>query len=84
LKRLEMELEKLICRFVVDGKGKKIGESIALDGDILIIKRGKEFIGVPLKHIDDEGEYLKVKGLVSMDKARKLGRRWEERYEKKR
>ena len=74
----------LLCKFVIDGSGKKIGESVSFMDDILIIKRDKDFIGVPVKHIEDLGECLRVRGLLSMDKARELGRMWEEKYEKKR
>ena len=34
----ETKKNDLLCRFVVDGAGKQLGESIALDGDIIIIK----------------------------------------------
>lgn len=77
------DIEDLICKFVVDGSGNKVGESVAIDKDILIIKRGEDFIGVPLKHVEDLGNYIKVKGLVSMDKAKELGERWVKRYAKK-
>lgn len=80
----EKDFDDLLCRFVVDGSGKKIGESVAIDDDILIIKREKGFIGIPIKHVEDLGNYLKVKGLISVDKAEELGKRWEEKYAKKR
>lgn len=75
--------DNLLCKFVTDGSGNKIGESVAIDKDILIIKMGKEFIGVPLKHVEDLGNYLKVRGLLSIDKAREMGKRWEEKYAKR-
>ncbi len=74
----------LLCRFVIDGSGKKIGETVSFMDDILIIKRDRDFIGVPLKHIEDLGDCLRVRGLLSMDKARELGKMWEERYAKRR
>ncbi|HDO19648.1 MAG TPA: hypothetical protein ENG74_02870 [Thermoplasmatales archaeon] len=74
----------LLSRFVVDGGNKKLGESVALDGDILIIKMERDFIGVPLKHVEDMGEFLKVRGLVDLDKAKLLGKKWEMRYVKSR
>ena len=68
--------KNLTCRFVLDGTGKKIGESVAVDGDILIIKSGKKYLGVPLKHIEEEEKTLLVKGLVEQDKAEILGEKW--------
>lgn len=68
--------EKLLCRFVLDGAGKKVGESIAIDEDILIIKSDDKYLGVPLKHIEEEGKTLLVKGLVDRDKAEEMGEKW--------
>jgi len=66
----------LLCRFVLDGAGRKIGESIAIDDDILIIKSGTKYLGVPMKHIEEEKKTLLVKGLVEQDKAEMMGEKW--------
>lgn len=68
--------DNLLCRFIIDGSGRKIGESVAVDDDIMIIKTGKKFLGVPLKHIEEKGKTLLVKGLVDFDKAYELGEEW--------
>ena len=67
---------ELLCRFVLDGAGRNIGESVAVDNDILIIKSGSKYLGVPLKHIEEEGKTILVKGLVDQDKAELMGERW--------
>jgi hypothetical protein len=67
----------LLCRFVLDGVGKKVGESVAVDEDILIIKTGKKYLGVPLKHIEEEGKTLLVKGLVDKRYATMMGEKWQ-------
>jgi len=69
--------DQLLCRFVVDGAGKRIGESIGIDGDILIIKSNARFLGVPLKHIEEQETVLLVKGLVDLKKACELGEHWQ-------
>ena len=66
----------LLCRFVLDGTGKKIGESVAVDGDIIIIKANSKYLGVPLKHIEEEEKTLLVKGLIDHDKAEEMGEEW--------
>jgi len=71
--------KSLLCRFVTDSTGKKIGESISIDDDIVIIKSRKKFLGVPLKHIEDNKKNLLVKGLVDFDKAYEMGEKWRER-----
>ena len=68
--------KNLICKFVFDGADKKIGESIAIKEDILIIKSGKKYLGVPIKHIDINEKTLLVKGLIEQDKAEKMGEDW--------
>ena len=79
----EEDLDKnyLLCRFVLDGSGEKVGESIAIDDDLMIIKSGKNYIGVPLKHIEErvEGKTLLVKGLLDKDKAKEMGEIWREK-----
>jgi len=74
----EQEIFKnsLLCRFVLDGAGKKVGESVAIDEDVLIIKSKNEYLGVPLMHIEQNEKTLLVKGLVEKDKAEMLGEKW--------
>lgn len=72
----DQEHDNLLCRFVTDGAGRKIGESVSLDEDILIIKSGDKFLGVPFKHIEEEGKTILVKGLVDFDKAYEMGEKW--------
>lgn len=67
---------KLLCRFVLDGIGKKVGESVAIDDDILIIKSGNKYLGVPLKHIEEDEKTLLVKGLIDQKKAEEMGEKW--------
>ena len=72
----ESEENSLLCRFVLDGVGEKVGESIAIDGDIIIIKARDKYLGVPLKHVEEDGKMLMVKGLVDQDKAEEMGEHW--------
>lgn len=67
---------KLLCRFVLDGIGRTVGESVAVDDDVLIIKKGTKYIGVPLKHIEEDGKTLMVKGLINHVNAEKMGEKW--------
>ncbi len=71
--------KSLLCRFVTDGKGKKIGESISIDKDIMIIKSGKKFLGIPLKHIEDLEKTLLVKGLINFKKSYEMGEKWRQK-----
>ena len=76
LEEEEAYKSSLLCRFVIDGAGRKVGESVAIDEDILIIKSGNKYLGIPLKHIEEEEKTLLVKGLVERDKAELLGEKW--------
>lgn len=68
--------DSLICKFVFDGLGKLIGESISIENDLMIIKTNDSFLGVPLKHVESDGKKVIVKGLVDTKKAKILGERW--------
>ena len=68
----------LLCRFVLDGLGVNLGESIALNEDIIIIKNGKKYLGIPLKHVEEDEDKLIVKGLVDKKKALEMGEKWRE------
>ena len=72
----EVYKNQLLCRFVLDGAGKKVGESVAVDEDLLIIKSGSKYLGVPLKHIEEEEKTLLVKGLVDRYNAEMMGEKW--------
>lgn len=67
---------ELLCQFVVDTAGARIGESVSFMDDVLIIKQGKRFLGVPLKHIKKVGSSVVVKGLTNFSKAYELGEQW--------
>ena len=65
-----------IARFVVDSEGKRIGESISVFEDLLIIKKGEKFYAIPFKHVELRGEEIHVKGVIQWDKAEELAKRW--------
>ena len=75
-KDFESQNNNLLCRFVLDGLGVKLGESIALNDDIIIIKNGKKYLGIPLKHVEEDENKLIVKGLVDKKKAIEMGEKW--------
>ena len=65
-----------IARFVVDSEGKRIGESISVFEDLLIIKRDDKFYAIPFKHVELKGDEIHVKGIIQWKKAEELARRW--------
>lgn len=76
-KKISSEIDStMLCKFVIDGAGKKIGESVSMNHDVLIIKSGSQFLGVPLKHIESAEKTLVVKGLIDFTKAYELGEKW--------
>ena len=76
------DFDHLLCKFAVDGSGRKIGESVAINKDIMIIKSGSRFLGVPLKHIEDGETSILVKGLIDFSKAYELGDTWRQESQK--
>jgi len=66
----------LLARFVVDANGNKIGESISFYEDMLIIKKGKDYCAIPLKHVELKDGKIHIKGIVTWDKAKELAKGW--------
>ena len=66
----------LLSRFVVDKEGRRMGESISVYKDLLIIKRNGKFYAIPLKHVEVGKEELHVKGVVQWEIAEKLAKEW--------
>lgn len=76
-KKTDQQTESMLCKFVIDGTGKRVGESVSVDKDVLIIKSGALFLGVPLKHVENTEKTLVVKGLLDYSKAMEMGEKWQ-------
>ena len=71
----------LICKFVIKD-GKKIGESIDVYENNLIVKIGSDFIGIPIDCIIEvDKENIKVKDFDTM-LAKEVGKKWIEEKSK--
>ena len=68
--------ESLIPRFVVNKSGEKIGETIGMDGQRIILKKNSDFYSVPLSVLDEHLGELIIKKNVDWEKAKALGERW--------
>jgi hypothetical protein len=71
--------DHLLSRFVVDVDGKKIAESISVDGNRLIIKRKTKFYSIPLNAVTSRGMNLFIKRELDWAAAEALGERWRKR-----
>jgi len=67
---------EVLCKFVYDASGMKLGESVSFMDDVLIVKNGGRFLGVPMKHVQKTGASLVVKGIFDLTKAYELGEKW--------
>jgi len=70
------DLLSLLSRFVADKKGNRIGESISLYNDLLIIKKDNDYYAIPLKHVELKNEEIHLKGIVQWERARELAEEW--------
>ncbi|KAA0004333.1 MAG: hypothetical protein DRN33_01960 [Thermoplasmata archaeon] len=66
----------LLSRFVADKEGNRIGESISLYNDLLIIKKDGDYYAIPLKHVELKNEEIHLKGIVQWEKAKELAEEW--------
>jgi hypothetical protein len=65
-----------IARFVIDSEGNRIGESISIYKDLLIIRKENEFYAIPFRHIEKKDENIIVKGVIEWGNAKKLAEEW--------
>jgi hypothetical protein len=70
------DTSSLVPRFVVDNDGKRIGESISVYDDLLVIKKKGKFYAIPLKHVEVRKKELYLRGVVQWDVAEKLATEW--------
>ncbi|MCD6512513.1 MAG: hypothetical protein J7K61_02795 [Thermoplasmata archaeon] len=66
----------LLARFVVDAEGRRIGESISIFEDMIIIKKGGDYYAIPLKHVSVDNDNIRVRGIIQWDRAKELAKRW--------
>jgi hypothetical protein len=71
----------LISKFVVDKEGNRIGETISIEGDLIIIKKEKKYLAIPLKHIEASKDQVRIRGIVEWDNAIKMGEQWKKKYQ---
>ncbi len=72
----------ILCQFVFNGKGEKVGETIAFDGDLVIIKAKEKYYAVPLKHVETKDGRLTVMGVTDWTIAEQLAEKWKDRSSK--
>lgn len=70
----------LLSRFVADKEGNRIGESISLYNDLLIIKKDGDYYAIPLKHVELKNEEIHLKGIVQWEKAKELAEEWKKMH----
>ena len=71
----------MISKFVVDKEGNRIGETISMEGDMVIIKKEKKYLAIPLKHIETSKDQVRIRGIVEWDNAIKMGEQWKKKYQ---
>ena len=67
---------RYISKFVVNEKGDRIGESISVFEDLIIIKKENSYYAVPFKHVEIKNHEIHVKGVIQWDRAKKLASGW--------
>ncbi|MBU2565161.1 MAG: hypothetical protein KJ655_02770 [Candidatus Thermoplasmatota archaeon] len=75
-KKLEDISEYLIPRFVINKGGERIGETIGMDGQRVILKKDSNFYSVPLSVLDERHGELIIEKEPDWEKAKILGERW--------
>jgi len=71
--------DELLSLFIKSDSGEVIGESIGVEGEMLVVKSGERFYLLPLSAVKkEEGELLLV-GQVDWERAQREGESWRSR-----
>lgn len=75
------ELTDVLSRFVNDQSGERIGESVGMDGDRVIVKTKKEppYLALPRAALSEKDDAFQVTGEVDWEEAAREGGDWEKR-----
>ncbi len=73
----ETDNSSMLCKFVVH-EGSVIGETVAEEGESLIIKQAGVFSAIPTKQVQPDGAELRLTGSLDWDAAREQGAQWYE------
>lgn len=75
------ELTDVLSRFVDDEHGNRIGETVGMDGDLVIVKEAEkaDYKAIPRSLMVREGEVFRVQPGVPWEEADQKGREWKER-----
>lgn len=71
--------DDLLLKFVVDASGGRRGETVAVDGERLVLKTPEGFASLPADRFKADGANLKVEGDVDWVAARAAGEEWRSR-----
>lgn len=74
--------EAMLLKFVEDPSGRRIGESVAVEDDEMIIKDAQGFLAVPVANVSPSGDGLKLSAPLDEAGARVRGEAWRERHHK--
>lgn len=74
--------EGLLLRFVTDEQGNRLGETVAVDGDRVVLKVKDGFVAVPADKIKAAGSSLQLDYGVDWTEAKQVGEAWRERAHK--
>lgn len=74
--------ETLLLRFVEDEKGTRIGETVAVEGETMIVKAAGGFRAIPISQLAEAGAGLKLTGTYDEDASRQAGEAWREKSHK--
>lgn len=75
------ELTDILSRFVEDKDGEAIGETVGMDGDLVVVKAKGEvkYLALPRIALSAQQDSFRVTGTVDWGEAEAQGQAWKER-----
>lgn len=71
--------DEYLSRFILNADGERIGETIGIDGERIIMKREEDFFSVPIEAIEEKYGDLLLSKAIDWDESKTLGEEWREK-----
>lgn len=78
-KWIDEPIDEYLSRFVINKDGERIGETVGIEGERIIMKKDDDFFSIPINAIEEKyGDLLLSKG-IDWEESKTLGEAWREK-----
>lgn len=76
---IDEPMDEYLSRFVLNTDGERIGETVGIDGERIIMKREEDFFSIPKDAIEEKYGDLLLSKPIDWEESKALGEQWREK-----